>query len=203
MSYKRVVSGVPPSKRRRVEESIAEDIKPIIAVSVIHSQVPLIKIHCYSIYILQESKKIEFHLPTELAASQPVTADQERVTVTFMARTERRQTPSDNIPDNSRQRSAETAALSGVMFPPVSATVGGAGVEVEKQQEKEEGEREEEEKMQVEEFITLAELTTNRLSDAGMCYIVHNYNIAPSQSHYSHTVGKLGRCLFDVSVDWP
>lgn len=92
--------------------------------------------------------------------------------MTFMARTERRQTPSDNIPDNSRQRSAETAALSGVMLPPVSATVGGAGVEVEKQQEKE-GEREEEEKVQVEEFITLAELTANRLSDAGMCYIVH------------------------------
>ena len=95
--------------------------------------------------------------------------------MTFMARTERRQTPSDNIPDNSRQRSAETAALSGVMLTPVSATVGGAGIEVEKQQEKEkEGEREEEEKMQVEEFITLAELTANRLSAAGMYYIVPN-----------------------------
>ena len=33
VSYKQVVSAVPPSKRRRMEDSITEDAKPIITVS--------------------------------------------------------------------------------------------------------------------------------------------------------------------------
>ena len=33
VSYKQVVSAMPPPKRRRTEESIVEDIKPIITVS--------------------------------------------------------------------------------------------------------------------------------------------------------------------------
>ena len=33
VSYRQVVSAMPPAKRRRTEESIVEDIKPIITVS--------------------------------------------------------------------------------------------------------------------------------------------------------------------------
>ena len=107
-------------------------------------------------------------MPTELAPSQPVTTNQERVTVTYMAKMTERQ---DNIISDEasepgqqrRQGSAETAALSSVGLP-VDATVGdGAEVEI-KQKEKEEEE--------VEKFITLTELTANRLSDAGM-YVLH------------------------------
>ena len=118
-------------------------------------------------FLLQQSKKIEFHMPTELAPSQPMTMNQERVTVTYMAKMTERQNPSDNIisdeasePGQQHQQGpAETAALSGVVELPVDATVGDGA----------EGEREEEE---VEKFITLAELTANRLSDAGM-YVLH------------------------------
>ncbi len=39
---------------------------------------------------LQQSKKIEFHMPTELAPSHPMATNQERVTVTYMAKRERR-----------------------------------------------------------------------------------------------------------------
>jgi hypothetical protein len=49
----------------------------------------------------------------------------------------------------------------------VDATVGGAA-EVQ--------EKEGEDESEVEKFITLAELTANRLSDAGMHYIVHTTN---------------------------
>ena len=116
-------------------------------------------------------------MPTELAPSQPMTTNQEKVTVTYMARTERRQNPSSSalISDDREpvgldqqylQGPAEAAALGSAKVPPVDAMVGG-GAEV----QGEEGEEGEGEESEVEKFITLAELTTNRLSDAGMWYI--------------------------------
>ena len=112
-------------------------------------------------------------MPTELAPSQPMTTNQEKVTVTYMARTERRQNPSssaliadDREPPESGQQyprgPAEATALGNAKVPPVDATVGG---EVQ-------GEEGEEEESEVKKFITLAELTANRLSDAGMWYII-------------------------------
>ena len=110
-------------------------------------------------------------MPTELAPSQPMTTNQEKVTVTYMARTERRQNPSGSalITDDSEpagpgqqylQGPAEAAALGGAQVLLVDAMVGG-GAEAQ-------GEEGEEEESEVERFITLAELTANRLSDAGM-----------------------------------
>ena len=88
--------------------------------------------------------------------------------MTYMARTERRQNPSGSalITDDSEpagpgqqylQGPAEAAALGGAQVLLVDAMVGGAA-----EVQGEEGESE------VERFITLAELTANRLSDAGM-----------------------------------
>ena len=96
--------------------------------------------------------------------------------MTYMARTERRQNPSSStlITDDREpagpgqqylQGPAEAAALGSAKVPLVDATVGG-GAEVQVQ-----GEEGEEEESEVEKFITLAELTANRLSDAGMWYI--------------------------------
>lgn len=125
-----------------------------------------------TVVLLQQSKKIEFHMPTELAPSQSMTTNQERVTVTYMAKTEIRQNPSSStlISDDHEpagpgqqylQGPAEAAALSGAKLPPVDATVG-SGAEI----------HGEEEESEVEKFITLAELTANRLSDAGMWYTI-------------------------------
>ena len=113
-------------------------------------------------------------MPTELAPSQQMTTNQERVTVTYMARTERRQNPSSStlIADDSEpagpgqqylQGPAVAAALGSAKVPPGDAIIGD-GAEVQ-------GEEGEEEESEVEKFITLTELTANRLSDAGMWYI--------------------------------
>ncbi len=62
------------------------------------------------------------------------------------------------------QGPADTAAVSSAKFSPVDA-MAGDGAEVQ--------EKEGEDRSEVEKFITLAELAANRLSDAGMHYIVH------------------------------
>ena len=96
--------------------------------------------------------------------------------MTYMARTERRQNLSNSalIADDSEpagpgqqylQEPAEAAALGSAKVLPVDATVGGGA--------KVQGEEGEEEESEVEKFITLTELTANRLSDAGTCGAYH------------------------------
>ena len=105
-------------------------------------------------------------MPSELTPSQPVTENREMVTVTYMTETEK-QNPSDSVvPDEAVEATvtsghhpqAEVAALSSVDLL-VDATVGvGAGKE--------------KEEMETERFITLTELTSNRLSESGEHYCI-------------------------------
>ena len=109
-------------------------------------------------------------MPSELAPSQLVTENQEMVTVTYMTETEK-QNPSDNVVPNEgaeatvtsdRQPQEEVAALSRVDLL-VDATMGvGTGKEIKQEEETE-----------AEKFITLTELTSNRLSESGVYCILY------------------------------
>lgn len=121
----------------------------------------LLSEHVHDYIMQQQSKKIEFHMPTELSQSQSVTESHKMVTVAYIGEREGRPTDGDDVPVE--------AAPTSVMAPTSSylhavedtmVVMPGTGEEMEHQAESEQ-------------FITLAELTANRMSEEGM--VVLNY----------------------------